>query len=365
MPESTRSDTSRTRSPNYPMIALPEAIKRARQVYEKEHTHRTSPEVVAIAIGYTGLNGTSRSMISALKKYGLLQSESDGLKVSSDAVDIFELPSDDPIAAEARRRAAFKPPLFAEMKEAYGNRLPSDANVKHWLIKKGFNPRMAMDVIQLYKDTVESVADGGEDKPAVPANTSSGQQEIGFEPSQTSPSQHRAQQQTSGTPQTVAPPPAPLTTELNGALVGGEAGVTETLQCRVSGSSKARVLFEGVVTQEAVQKLIAFLELSLDNYPSRLDLEQAKELERTKNASVPAMQLSSPVAEAVAFQLPAQPVFHPSYAQTGPAIWHAVDSDREVTIMGYAGEKNGQHYLYTDTNVGVPANEVEFFEDEE
>ncbi len=368
--EGARAEASRTRSPNYPAISLPEAIKRARQVYEKEHTHKTSSEVVAIAIGYNGLNGTSRSMTSALKKYGLLQADGDGLRVSSDAVDIFELPADDPISVEARRRAALKPPLFAEMKETYGDRLPSDANVRHWLIKKGFNPRMAADVIQLYKDTMESIAESGEAKPAVPANTPAGQQELGFEPNQTPP-QQRVQQQTADSPN-VGAPPMFLAPGRAGAPVGGEAGATETLQCRISGSSIARVLFEGVITQEAVKKLIAFLELSADNYPSKIDLERAKEmeqrakeLEQPKKEDVPAVQPALPLGDEVTFQPLSQPVSHPSYTQTGPAIWHAADSDREVTIVGYAGEKNGQHYLYTDAGAGVPANEVAFFEDEE
>lgn len=131
------------------------------------------------------------------------------------------------------------------------------------------------------------------------------------------------------------------------------------------------MLFEGVVTQEAVKKLIAFLQLSLDNYPSRSDLErvkqseQAKELEQPKKEDVPAVQPALPIGDEVTFQPPSQPVSHPSYTQTGPAIWHAADSDREVTIVGYAGEKNGQHYLYTNTGAGILASEVAFFEDEE
>ena len=101
-------EVTRTRSPNYPMVSLDEAIKRVKTIYDLEHTHTTAPKVVAEAMGYGGLNGTSRSMISALKKYGLLEVEGDGLRVTSDSVDILELPPNDPIAQEARKRAAFK-----------------------------------------------------------------------------------------------------------------------------------------------------------------------------------------------------------------------------------------------------------------
>lgn len=363
--ESARPEASRTRSPNYPAISLVEAINRAKLVYDREHTHKTSAEVVAVAIGYTGLNGTSRSMISALKKYGLLISEGDGLKVSSDAVDIFELPASDPLSMAARTTAAFRPPLFAELKETYGDRLPSDASLRHMLIKKGFNPRMALEVIQIYKDTIASVEGGAEVKPEPAPDAAVKQPEL-FQSAPQNPVAPQNGNQ-SGVHQLIAAPspidtartfqPAP---SQSSSLASGEETFADVLQLRISSRSKARVLFEGVVTQEAINKLIAYLELSRDDYPSNHDLETNPE---------PQVEIMIPVVHPVKNPAPdaAASLFDPQtsslYSQTGPAIWHAADADQEVNIAGYAGERNGRHYLFTDANVGVPADEVDFFDD--
>ena len=52
---------------------------------------------------------------------------------------------------------------------------------------------------------------------------------------------------------------------------------TETLQYRISGDSMVRLIFDGAVTREAIEKLRKYLELAQDDYPSRDELEQAVE----------------------------------------------------------------------------------------
>src|SRR5258708_574477 len=120
------------RSPNYPSVTLREAIDRIRLVYNAEHTHKADKNVVATDLGYTGLNGKSLTLIGALKRYGLLEVDDDGLKVSDEAVTILELPENDAERQSALSRAALAPPLFAELKETFGNSLPSDENLRHY-----------------------------------------------------------------------------------------------------------------------------------------------------------------------------------------------------------------------------------------
>ena len=103
-----------TRSPNYPQLNLSDAIERARKIYKAEHIHRANDEVLAKNLGYNSLNGTSRSILSAMKKYGLLQADGDGFRVSDDAVDIIELPLDDPAHAQAQDRARDAAPAAHE-----------------------------------------------------------------------------------------------------------------------------------------------------------------------------------------------------------------------------------------------------------
>lgn len=149
----------RVRSPNYPAVSLPEAIERVRKVYEKEHMHKAPPEVVAKALGYTSLNGASLSMISALKKYGLLEEVGKDLKVSHDALTILVDPKDSADRARIIRQSAFAPALFAELQAQYEDGVPSDENLRAYLLKRGFAPSSVDAPIRSYRETIALVSE--------------------------------------------------------------------------------------------------------------------------------------------------------------------------------------------------------------
>ena len=148
------------RSPNCPQITFAEAIEKGRKVYTKEHTHPSARLVVAGDLGYSGMNGRSLTQIGALRQYGILEGSGDALRISADAIAYFEL-DDGAEKEEAARRMIFSPPLFAELRKDFKGALPSEANLKHTLIKKGFLPKAAEDVIEVYKANVALV--GGEE----------------------------------------------------------------------------------------------------------------------------------------------------------------------------------------------------------
>lgn len=149
---------TRSRSPNYPILNLADAIERIRTVFDEIARRRVGDEDVAKALGYGALHGKSRSVVSALKKYGLLEPSGDGFRVSDDAMDIITLPSDHPNRARAMRDAALRPTLFAELYETYGDEPPGDSLLKNYLYKKNFNPKVADEVIRLYRDTMDLVS---------------------------------------------------------------------------------------------------------------------------------------------------------------------------------------------------------------
>jgi hypothetical protein len=151
---------AKQRSPNYPGLSLQKAIQRASLVYKAEHTHPTPKEVVAKHLGYTSLNGSSLTAIGALNHYGLLEPAGDGLRVTSDAVAILELPEGDVERIEATYRCAFRPQLFADLSEQFGSKLPSEANLRHALIKQGFIPKAADEVIRVYRENLEILGNG-------------------------------------------------------------------------------------------------------------------------------------------------------------------------------------------------------------
>src|SRR5205807_7636047 len=145
---------AKLRSPNFPKFDLETAITKINQVYQAEHTHAADKEVIARDLGYTSLNGASLTTIGALNSYGLLESEGDGLKVGGDAVTILELPKGHAERVAALRRRAFTPKLFADLKQEFGDNLPSDVNLRHSLIKKKFLPKAADEAIRVYRETI-------------------------------------------------------------------------------------------------------------------------------------------------------------------------------------------------------------------
>lgn len=141
------------RSPNCPQITFQEAIEKGRLVYAKEHTHPAAKDVVAQSLGYSGINGRSLSMIGALRQYGILEGSGDALQITDDAVTYFELDNGDK-RNEALSRMLFHPPFFAQIHEEFGDLLPSESNLKYYLIKNGFLPKAAADVIHVYHENI-------------------------------------------------------------------------------------------------------------------------------------------------------------------------------------------------------------------
>ncbi len=150
---------ARVRSPNYPAMSLPASIEAARKIYEKEHTHKADPEVMAKALGYSGINGASATALSALKKYGLLLDEGKQLKISPEALAILVEPRDSKDRAKLVVAAAFSPSLFSELKEHYGETVPSDENIRAYLLKRGFSPSTVDAPIRAYRETMELVTE--------------------------------------------------------------------------------------------------------------------------------------------------------------------------------------------------------------
>jgi len=245
------------RSPNYPAISLPEAITKIDGVFRKEHKHPTPREVLAQAIGYGSLNGASASMISALHKYGLLESVGNKghYKVSEDAIDILLHRPGESERIAAILRTAFMPQLFSELHNHYGDSLPSEQNIRTYLLKRDFNPKTVGGVIRAYRDTIEFV--NAETK---------GSYAESVDELQEMPMQTQMVKQVPSTTDRrgVITTPSPVEKDLGETVVGFKL----TEECGVL------VEFKGQVTQEAIDKLIAYLNLSKDAYPMRASLEQ-------------------------------------------------------------------------------------------
>lgn len=149
---------SRVRSPAYPAISLPRAIEYASLYYNEEHQHFAAPRVVANHLGFSDeKNGSSSTVLSALRKFGLLEEKDNKLGLTSRALDIVvsSLP-DDVRRMKAVREAALAPAIYREIWEGSGGQLPSDLSIEYQLERdRGFNPKAIRGFIQDFRATLE------------------------------------------------------------------------------------------------------------------------------------------------------------------------------------------------------------------
>ena len=147
---------AKSRSPNYPLIALDDAVEGARKVYKADYKNKVDKAVVAKHLGYGGLNGKSLGVISALLKYGLLDGRGE-LRVTDDAVVILVDQKPSQARQQAIRRAALRPALFAQLNTHFGGTMPSAENLSAYLQKNGFTPQAAGSASKSFRDTMAFV----------------------------------------------------------------------------------------------------------------------------------------------------------------------------------------------------------------
>lgn len=146
------------RSPNFPVISLPEAIKKAKVLYDADGRTAVSPKVLLGHLGYgEKLSGAAGRIIAALRQYGLVEDVAgDKYRVSDAAFHIFTLSEAAPLRVQAIAASAKKPPVFREVLAAYPDRLPSDSALRDFLIaEKKFNPVSVETFIRALKGTVD------------------------------------------------------------------------------------------------------------------------------------------------------------------------------------------------------------------
>jgi hypothetical protein len=139
------------RSPNYPALKLSDAIERVRVLFAKDHMTEVSPEVAVGHLGYSGMHGPARTVLSALKKYGLIAEGKTGIRVSDLAVKILH-PDDEAERLEAIRDAATRPELLRQLAETHMR--ASDEAIANHLIKRGFSAAGAEAAVTAFRDAV-------------------------------------------------------------------------------------------------------------------------------------------------------------------------------------------------------------------
>lgn len=227
------------RSPAYPAFGLSEAIEKAEAVYKHEKRSATTADVIASHIGYSKAAGPGGRAVSALRQYGLIDEVGGKVRVSDLGYTLIHYDRNSSEWKQAVQEAAKNPTLFRELIEEYHGDFPSDATLRNDLLKRDFNPSSIPDVVSIFRGTMSlaNCEDSVHNEGVTDA--------IQFQDS----TQVRLEDARGGKP---AGTPAKI--------------VRETLTQRVSPDCMAQVVFDGPVSQKAIEKLIAYLELAKDNY---------------------------------------------------------------------------------------------------
>jgi hypothetical protein len=215
--------------------------------------------VFAENLGYSSLSGRALGLIATLKRYGLVEGEGKGnLRISGLAVSIMELPDGSAERARALEQAAYAPALFSELRSEFPGDLPSDGLLRHHLVKKGFLPKAAEEIIRVFKANLELVQEkSAEYNPPMSSSTIETHPEL---------RPRREGGIRSGLPRNVVE-------ENEKFLPQWE------YRFNVSRGTIAKVIFVGgEATQEAVDKLINLLEVQKDTFPTEDDLQAIEPL---------------------------------------------------------------------------------------
>ena len=259
-----------TRSPKYPITDLRDAVNRTEMIYSKERTHPASSEVVVNAMGYTSLNGASRRMLATLERYSLLESIEEGYKVSDNALAILRNSPGHFERLEALKSSFQSAKIFAELSERYGESLPSDRNIESFLTLEGYTTDAAKKVVSVFRSSKDFVneerglheelqreADTPPNKPnEAAAESVGGQSNSTAQDTIKNPNNPEGQHQ------------GDTDTRMG---LNREDGWGKPLRFPISEDVEFQGSFRGPVTQEAVQTLIAFLEVFKITVPKRLE----------------------------------------------------------------------------------------------
>jgi hypothetical protein len=147
---------SRQRSPNYPAIGLRAAIEKVRLLYDADKRAGAPIDAALKHMGFSKRHGQAMGVLSALKKFGLVEESSGRVVPTSRAIELLNFPDQDARKIKAIRDAALSPEIYRELYERYrSTAIPSEETLKAELVAdKHFNPNAVEGFIRDFKDTL-------------------------------------------------------------------------------------------------------------------------------------------------------------------------------------------------------------------
>src|SRR6266705_3258942 len=148
----------RTRSPAYPLFSLRQAADLAEKLWKAQGKHPAHVDSVVQTLGYTKQTGASLRAVAALGQFGLTKEsgahENRNIALSDLGLDIIVGSPEQ--KRDARRTAALKPTIYAELWARYAQNPPDASIIQAFLIReKEFNPAVVEGLVSDYQITIE------------------------------------------------------------------------------------------------------------------------------------------------------------------------------------------------------------------
>lgn len=144
------------RSPNFPVISLEEAVDNTRKLYNADGRAGSLKSAVYNHLGYKGEHGASITVVSAMKKYGLITEEKSTIYLTHEA-ELILIGSDEEEKRNAIKECALMPDIYKKLWSEYSERgLPSDTSLRHTLIfHYNFNEKSVDGFIKNFRATLK------------------------------------------------------------------------------------------------------------------------------------------------------------------------------------------------------------------
>jgi hypothetical protein len=147
----------RQRSPNYPSISLRDALDRVAKLYAADGRASSPLESAVKHFGFNRPHGTAMAVVSALRKYGLIEVDKTRVTLTQRAISILVYPDGDKRKTIAIQEAALEPEIYDELYKRYlsSGTLPSEVTLKAELeAEMKFNPKAVVDFVKDFKETL-------------------------------------------------------------------------------------------------------------------------------------------------------------------------------------------------------------------
>lgn len=152
------TNVSKGRSPRYPRISVLNAVSYARRLYEGAHRSEMDSDTAYRVMGFAGKNGASATVLGAVRQFGLVDGLRGNLKVSDVAMRLLE-PSSRAEYVEALHEAAYNPDVFGALFNQFPEGIPkSDDPIRSFLIRMlDFSRSGADECIGSFRETLSEL----------------------------------------------------------------------------------------------------------------------------------------------------------------------------------------------------------------